>query len=281
MVSMPRSPLWLLRHFILWSCGVDYPGMNRRALLRTLIYSGAALAAELLSGCAKPERPPGLVVVSQLPKSAAKFDRRNAKLPLIETAFSSKPSSHHDLSGAFTLRGKSLGQLFIDDSGALVATDPVALPACSPFNVKLPKGKHEVVASLFHAGSDWRIAYAKIVIADEPAIAWEAGSVGSSQTTPSGYAVDSGTGSFMSAAASKILAKKFLGGREITEGLKKKRDLPIGWTDLIVDASSGANVIAFESGYGDGIYHTYFGYSGDKRLVAVVTDFLVIDDSAV
>ncbi len=40
-----------------------------------------------------------------------------------------------------------------------------------------------------------------------------------------------------------------------------------------VDEESQANVIAFSSGWGDGIYPTYFGYDEQGNVVCAVTDF--------
>ena len=47
------------------------------------------------------------------------------------------------------------------------------------------------------------------------------------------------------------------------------------WANMCVDDSTQANVIAFDSGGGDGIYPTYFGYDAEDDIVCVVTDFFV------
>jgi hypothetical protein len=52
------------------------------------------------------------------------------------------------------------------------------------------------------------------------------------------------------------------------------------WVNFIVDESTGANVMAFSSGLGDGIYGTYFGYDEDDDLVCAVTDFNVLGKEA-
>jgi hypothetical protein len=38
----------------------------------------------------------------------------------------------------------------------------------------------------------------------------------------------------------------------------------------------GANLIAFSSGYGDGMYATYAGFDADGQVSVAVTDFNVI-----
>jgi Protein of unknown function (DUF4241) len=35
--------------------------------------------------------------------------------------------------------------------------------------------------------------------------------------------------------------------------------------------------VIFSSGFGDGYYASYFGYDGEGELVALMTDFLVVD----
>ncbi|WP_449419990.1 DUF4241 domain-containing protein [Phormidium nigroviride] len=42
--------------------------------------------------------------------------------------------------------------------------------------------------------------------------------------------------------------------------------------NLIVDETTGANIIAFTSGLGDGFFPTYFGYDINNNIVSVVTD---------
>jgi TetR/AcrR family transcriptional regulator, transcriptional repressor for nem operon len=45
-----------------------------------------------------------------------------------------------------------------------------------------------------------------------------------------------------------------------------------------VDPATGANLVAFRSGEGDGIYPSYWGLDGARRPVALVTDFHVLSD---
>ncbi len=45
----------------------------------------------------------------------------------------------------------------------------------------------------------------------------------------------------------------------------------------MVDDSTHANVVAFASGFGDGAYPSYAGFDRDGRIVAVLTDFGILD----
>jgi hypothetical protein len=47
--------------------------------------------------------------------------------------------------------------------------------------------------------------------------------------------------------------------------------------NVCIDPSSGANVVAFTSGFGDGSYSTYVGYDAAGHPMALATDFGVVD----
>ena len=46
-----------------------------------------------------------------------------------------------------------------------------------------------------------------------------------------------------------------------------------------MDETTGVNIIAFSSGWGDGCYPSYWGYDAADQRVALVTDFGVLDQS--
>ena len=46
---------------------------------------------------------------------------------------------------------------------------------------------------------------------------------------------------------------------------------------LLLDPSTGANMIAFESGWGDGRYASYWGLDRDGAPVCLLTDFEVVN----
>ena len=64
------------------------------------------------------------------------------------------------------------------------------------------------------------------------------------------------------------------------DAMQDKTYLPTwSWADLIVDETTGANIIAFSSGWGDGCYPSYWGYNAANQRVALVTDFGVLHAS--
>ncbi|MDB9527506.1 DUF4241 domain-containing protein [Oscillatoria sp. CS-180] len=46
-----------------------------------------------------------------------------------------------------------------------------------------------------------------------------------------------------------------------------------GWANFCIDENTGANVVAFNSGWGDGGYASYWGYGADGEIACLVTDF--------
>ena len=105
-----------------------------------------------------------------------------------------------------------------------------------------------------------------------------------------GYPVDFATGCFTDADVLSTLEANEATRTDVADESKQfyhrlddmqdKTYLPTwSWADLIVDETTGANVIAFSSGFGDGFYTSYWGYDASDQRVALVTDFGVLDES--
>ncbi|WP_205895603.1 DUF4241 domain-containing protein [Metapseudomonas otitidis] len=168
-------------------------------------------------------------------------------------------------------------------TGQLVACDP--LVSCdAPFTQTVPKGRFPLQLAIARIGEDERIAFARIVFAPGTATRWEMALVdGQDPSTLGpdeffGYGVDSGTGGFMDAAAlRRYETQREQEGEAFDERLLAELDKTYrhtrSWTLLPTEAG---NVTLFSSGYGDGTYPSYFGYDASGRLVAVVTDFLLV-----
>lgn len=182
----------------------------------------------------------------------------------------------------YRLHTQAIGELELP-TGQLVACDP--LVSCDgPFTQAVPKGRYPLQLAIARIGDDERVAFARIVFAPGPATRWEMALVkGQDPNTLGpdecfGYGVDSGTGGFMDAAALRSYeARRDQEGEAFDERLFAELDKTYqhtrSWYLLPTDAG---NVAFFSSGYGDGAYPSYFGYDADGRLVAVVTDFLLL-----
>ena len=96
-----------------------------------------------------------------------------------------------------------------------------------------------------------------------------------------GYPVDAGTGSFVdpetAAVASRCMASdEDLAQRWIDLGDKggSGKDAPNFYANI--DIGPG-NIVMFQSGWGDGLYASWFGYDAQGRVVALLTNFNVVD----
>ena len=180
-----------------------------------------------------------------------------------------------------------VGELHLT-SGKLVACDPLTLADSEPFKVNLIPGHYPVILSVAHIqrNNDQRLAYAILRFSEQTPVRWELATKPGEDISflkegeVFGYGVDSGTGCFMDADAAQIIDDSIYAETEeeilvyqLLERLEKNKSRTWCWADMRVDDESQANVIAFSSGWGDGIYATYFGYDAEGNIVCVVTDF--------
>ncbi len=113
-------------------------------------------------------------------------------------------------------------------------------------------------------------ASAKVAVHDEPVTAWEmALRPGEDlRILPDegwrGFGVDGGAGCFYDAAAASAIAPL---AREFTLGYAQMAEL--------VDEESGANLIAFQSGWGDGSYPTWIGRTAAGDVACFIADMLL------
>jgi hypothetical protein len=177
-------------------------------------------------------------------------------------------------------------------SGALIACDPTYLrpvePDASewvtksysyqqsrhPFTATVPPGEYPVVLSRFRwlSGSGPTVAAVKVWVGDGPVDSWEmalrAGQ--DPRTLPDGgffgFGVDAGAGCFFDAAAASALARRTT---EFVLGYEESREL--------TDDASGANLIAFSSGWGDGSYPVWIGRTAAGAIACFVADLLTFD----
>jgi hypothetical protein len=159
-------------------------------------------------------------------------------------------------------------------SGRMIAADAYALDGV-PLSVTLPSGRYQVVLLQVSGEYGPSIAAAKVRFEDGAPARWEAGPV---------YSVDSSTASFASPeaiAAFKALPRKQADA--MTQRLLDEYDAAGGYAltaAMTVDPSSGANVVTFLSGLGDGAYRTWVGYDAAGTIVALLTSFDLVDDPA-
>jgi hypothetical protein len=189
-----------------------------------------------------------------------------------------------------TMRLRTLGELVLT-SGKIVACDPFVFPDADPFTVAASAGRYPVIVSVAHFGdgveADQRVACAMLRLREAEPVRWEMATVpGQDPATLEegyifGYPVDAGTGCFMDAEAAQDLAMDDVDGGHadtLLEEMDKTQVPTWAWADLEVRAATGANVIAFSAGFGDGFYASYWGYDADDKPVCLVTDFGVLNE---
>lgn len=179
-------------------------------------------------------------------------------------------------------------------SGFIVASDPLISPDHSAFTQEFPKGDFPV---LLHKERESNcIAYAEIVF-DKSQIAenWSLALCDNQNLKDLkdeeiyGYLVESGMGSLMDKDSQTAL-------NQLEQELfhKKGADFMGIYEEFFhshffdengaVDQfallkpydNRSENLVAFETGYGEGFYASYIGYSKDNQVVKLITEFIEI-----
>lgn len=171
-------------------------------------------------------------------------------------------------------------------SGKIVACDPLVEPDAPAFERMVPKGKFPVYLLV---DSYDEIACAQILFSDKPIATLEMATLPGQSLAELeegyiyGYPVDAGLGCFMDEEAGKLLT-------EATD-LLTQNDSNANYYDNVIDGelgeqahcdhrpnkNSSLNVLIFQSGWGDGVYASYWGLDADGNLVTLVTDFGLLD----
>ena len=182
---------------------------------------------------------------------------------------------------------REIGQLLVT-SGALAATDPFVFPDSAPFTQPVPAGRYPVSIAIACFGTDERVAFARVELSNSPAVSWTmALTEGQDPTTLEhdgffGYGVDAGTGCFTDPVAGRLLADRMDQDDDycdvIIEEMEKTYRSTRSWHDWRPSPGRDENIICFSSGWGDGIYPSFFGFSGEGHLCALVTDFFILSD---
>jgi hypothetical protein len=198
-------------------------------------------------------------------------------------------------------------------TGRIVACDPgylqvSGLDRYQPFTRTVPPGRYPVVLCLskhtYPVRTEERVAAAMIRFTDAEPVIWEMALLpGQDPATLSpgrffGYGVDGGTGCFTDARAVEALEpeRALYGERNSQQpppnaGVEYYRNLRTpffrrldeSWRDwsanVVADPDTGANLIAFPSGWGDGGYASFWGLDADGNPCRLATDFGILLES--
>ncbi|MFJ4184692.1 DUF4241 domain-containing protein [Kitasatospora sp. NPDC089509] len=177
-------------------------------------------------------------------------------------------------------------------SGTVSACDPLVSLEDSetPFDETAPPGRYPVTLSVVEltrpgapdARPDRRVAAARLRFRTEPAARWALSADGDPDAVAAlgdtdffGYGVDTGTGCFFDAAAAEALSALLEEDEDLLQDALDGDPAGLGPV-LLLDPDSGAGLVAFATGWGDGRYPTWAGYDADGRPVGLVTEFFVV-----
>lgn len=178
-------------------------------------------------------------------------------------------------------------------TGKLVACDPLITSDMKEFEILFPTGDFNVLVHK-ETSSDC-IAYVEIVFRNEAVKEWkmattEGQNVNDLQTGEIyGYPVESGMGSFMDADTQDELnlLEKRLFHRKGADflGIYEEFFHPHFYDEsgaadqfcfLQPNSEKPGNIFSFETGYGEGFYGSYIGFSQENLPVKLVTEFIEI-----
>jgi hypothetical protein len=175
-------------------------------------------------------------------------------------------------------------------TGRVVASDAYLVTDDPPFTRWLVPGRHRVfVLHAIRADTrDDRVAAALIRARPGDPVSWEMALRPRQDVTMLGpdqffgYGVDAGTGSFTSAEASEWLAGAGAAAYAAYEKrieaamfLSRTEYEPVA--DIPLGDPRGLNVIVFSSGWGDGVYPSYFGLDAEGTPLVLMTDFQILN----
>jgi len=256
--------------------------VDRRATLLTVVGALVVLATVALVAMPRAPRPaprPAQPEASPPPRMAVED---------LYAAFASSTTGT-SLNTAVRTTVDDAGELVLP-SGRLVGSDAFVIFDAVPFTTAVPPGRHPVsVLRADFADGDRRIAAAMVRFGPNDPVRWEPALIAGQDPATLGpdeffgYGVDAGTGAFTSPEATAplrdeatydayskaVMAAMFPGGQQFRLTAQVE-----------VDRGSGANVVAFASGFGDGAYPTFVGIDRDGRPAVVLTDFGILDASS-
>jgi hypothetical protein len=182
-----------------------------------------------------------------------------------------------------TLSLHPLGDLVLP-TGQIVASDPF-IADDPPYTRGVAPGRYPVLVNVARINTDSRVAYAILRFSAQRPVRWEMALYPGNDPATLGenelvrYGVDSGTGCFIDAGAVRILVERSTAdhgeNQDLGDMMAKTYVDTWAWANYVLDPDTGANVIAFSSGWGDGGYPSFWGLDETGAPVCLVTDFLV------
>jgi hypothetical protein len=88
----------------------------------------------------------------------------------------------------------------------------------------------------------------------------------------------------MDAQAARGLLKKMDRDEDywqrITDTIEEEYVPSWGWANMVMSRTTGANLVAFSTGWGDGGYPSFWGYDAGNEVACLVSDFGLLTAAA-
>ncbi|MFG1955640.1 DUF4241 domain-containing protein [Micromonospora sp. NPDC048830] len=250
---------------------------SRRQTLRLALAAAAGGGGTVLGGCSawSPSGRPD-------PSRSLSPEESRPWPPPEQAAGLFRPGSRHLLDGGewATARTLPAGDLHLP-SGRLVAADPSWLTTwemsgIAPFTATVPPGTYPLTLALVEWPQDKRVAAAKLVIRDEPVAAWEMalrpgqdpGTLHEGEAFVVG--VNVATIVLFDRVALEAMARRSEENPEFYSVAEAERPVELQ------DRASGANLIAFHTGWGDGAYPVWVGRTATGAVACFVVDMAML-----
>ncbi|MDP9263545.1 MAG: DUF4241 domain-containing protein [Acidobacteriota bacterium] len=201
-------------------------------------------------------------------------------IPELAKAFDPNAAFSDRQFGNISVSIRNIGELWVP-TGRIVACDPFVFAETLSFPQTIIPGKYPVMLSIAVLENDQRTGCAMLKLSDQPVSRWEM-AVLPGQDKGSlkereffGYPVDSGTGCFMDEDSAHTLRTRLQQDDKYFEEIIHAMDKTYvnTWSWANIEVATERNVITFSSGFGDGLYGSYFGYDSSGRPACLVTDF--------
>jgi hypothetical protein len=200
-----------------------------------------------------------------------------------------RPGARYTLPGgdAVVVEIAQVGRLRMP-SGRLIVADPAWLDTkLEPFTTAIRPGAYRVTLAVIRfekQPTHQRVAAAKLVVRNEPVASWELAlrpgedpmMLGDQELF--GFAVDAGMACFLDAAVTTAMVRVVT---DAWEAFIEDHEVVGSQTAEVSDPESGANLIAFHSGWGDGYYPTWIGRTAEGEAACFVADMLVLHDATI
>lgn len=165
-------------------------------------------------------------------------------------------------------------------SGRLVACDPLSDARLRTFQRMVPAGRYPVLLSRWtsEAQHDERIAAAMVRFSEAPAVRWELAlregddAQKLRRKSDAAFPVDSGNGCFMDADRVKQWSSRNAEAREVLVNTGRGATRNV----FVLGPATGAEVVGFSTGMGDGWYRSWWGLDAADAPVSLVVDFGIL-----